>query len=44
VSGGGTGRVVHPSHPLLSDESGYAYWQQAVFSYLASRQFDLLVG
>jgi len=40
----GAGRVVHPSHPILSNRSGYAYWQQSVFSYLASNQFDLVVA
>jgi hypothetical protein len=33
----GAGRVVHPSHPLLADQSGYAYWQQCVCSYTRPR-------
>jgi len=39
----GAGRIVHPSKDLLTDQTGYTYWQQSVFSYLTSGQFDLAV-
>jgi len=39
----GAGRIVHPPKELLANQTGYAYFQQCLLSWLTGGQFDLIV-